>query len=37
VQDVLNRYRLEVENQPDEENIFKFYQMDVTLSRCARD
>lgn len=37
VQDVLNRYRLEVENQPEEENIFKFYQMDVTLSRCARD
>ena len=35
VQDVLNRYRLEVTNQPGEENTFKFYQMDVTLSRRA--
>lgn len=37
VQDVLNRYRLEVAAQPGEESTFKFYQMDVTLSRRARD
>jgi trans-aconitate 2-methyltransferase len=34
VEDVLNRYRAEVANQPGEENTFKFYQMDVTLSRA---
>ncbi|HEX2710717.1 MAG TPA: class I SAM-dependent methyltransferase [Candidatus Acidoferrales bacterium] len=32
VTDVLDRYRLVVSNQPGEENTFKFYQMDVTLS-----
>lgn len=37
VTDVLNRYRSEIANQPGEENTFKFYQMDVTLSRKARD
>jgi len=30
--DVLDRYRIEVSNQPAEKNTFKFYQMDVTLS-----
>jgi len=33
VSDVLDRYRMAVSNQPSEENTFKFYQMDVTLSR----
>jgi trans-aconitate 2-methyltransferase len=33
VSDVLDRYRTVVSNQPSEENTFKFYQMDVTLSR----
>jgi trans-aconitate 2-methyltransferase len=33
VTDVLDRYRTVVSNQPSEENTFKFYQMDVTLSR----
>jgi len=33
VKDVLDRYRAEVANSPDEANVFKFYQMDVTLSR----
>ena len=32
VTDVLERYRLVVADQPGEENTFKFYQMDVTLS-----
>jgi trans-aconitate 2-methyltransferase len=34
VKDVLNRYWSQVANQPSEENTFKFYQMDVTLSRA---
>jgi trans-aconitate 2-methyltransferase len=33
VADVLTRYRAEVTDRPGEENTFKFYQMDVTLSR----
>ena len=33
VSDVLDRYRTAASNQPSEENTFKFYQMDVTLSR----
>lgn len=33
VTDVLDRYRLVADDHPDEENTFKFYQMDVTLSR----
>jgi len=36
VNDVLNRYRLEVTNGKGEENTFEFYQMDVTLSRALR-
>ena len=32
VTDVLDRYRLVAAEQPGEENTFKFYQMDVTLS-----
>jgi len=32
VTDVLGRYRLEVNDRPSEENTFKFYQMDITLS-----
>jgi trans-aconitate 2-methyltransferase len=36
VNDVLDRYRLEVANEPGEENTFKFYQMDVTLSRAPQ-
>ena len=35
VSDVLDRYRTAASNQPSEENTFKFYQMDVTLSRGA--
>jgi trans-aconitate 2-methyltransferase len=30
--DVLDRYRIEATDKPGEENTFKFYQMDVTLS-----
>jgi trans-aconitate 2-methyltransferase len=37
VEDVLERYRSQVANTPGEENTFKFYQMDVTLSRKGRD
>ena len=33
VKDVLQRYRREVCLQPEEENTFKFYQMDITLTR----
>jgi trans-aconitate 2-methyltransferase len=33
VTDVLSRYRTEVIDQPGDENTFKFYQTDVTLSR----
>ncbi len=33
VKDVLNRYRSEVANGPGEENMFKFYQMNMTLLR----
>lgn len=36
VTDVLNRYRSEVTDQAGEENMFKFYQMDITLSPNAR-
>jgi trans-aconitate 2-methyltransferase len=32
VTDVLDRYRIVATDQPGEENTFKFYQMDVTLS-----
>jgi len=32
VADVLDHYRVVAANQPGEENTFKFYQMDVTLS-----
>lgn len=32
VTDVLNRYQGEVCNQPGEENVFRFYQMDIVLS-----
>jgi trans-aconitate 2-methyltransferase len=32
VDDVLDRYHREVTNAPGEENTFRFYQMDVTLS-----
>jgi trans-aconitate 2-methyltransferase len=35
VTDVLDRYRLVAATQPGEENTFKFYQMDITLSRGA--
>jgi trans-aconitate 2-methyltransferase len=37
VEDVLERYRSQVATTSGEENTFKFYQMDVTLSRQARD
>lgn len=33
IADVLDRYRTEVTNAPGEENIFKFYQMDIALSK----
>lgn len=33
VEDVLRRYRREVCQQPEEENVFKFYQMDIRLTR----
>ena len=33
ITDVLDRYRSVAVNKPGEENVFKFYQMDVTLSR----
>ncbi len=33
VADVLDRYRLVAEQQPGEENTFKFYQMDIALQR----
>jgi len=36
VADVLDRYRQQVADKPGEENTFKFYQMDVTLSHSAR-
>jgi trans-aconitate 2-methyltransferase len=36
VADVLDRYRLAVALHPGEENTFKFYQMDVTLSTDSR-
>jgi trans-aconitate 2-methyltransferase len=32
VRDVLNRYKNEVCTHPGEENVFKFYQMDIVLS-----
>jgi trans-aconitate 2-methyltransferase len=32
VTDVLDRYQIVAADQPDEENTFKFYQMDVSLS-----
>ena len=35
VSDVLDRYQTVASNHPSEENTFKFYQMDVTLSRCS--
>jgi trans-aconitate 2-methyltransferase len=34
VNDVLDRYQQVAATQPGEENVFKFYQMDVTLSAC---
>ncbi len=33
IRDVLDRYRLVAADRPDEENTFKFYQMDITLRR----
>ncbi len=33
VEDVLLRYRSEVCKHPEEQNVFRFYQMDVTLTR----
>jgi trans-aconitate methyltransferase len=33
ITDVLDRYRLVAANQPGEENMFKFYQMDIKLAR----
>ena len=33
ITDVLDRYRFVAASRPDEENTFKFYQMDVTLAR----
>lgn len=33
ITDVLDRYRIVAADHPGEENTFKFYQMDVTLSR----
>ncbi|HEY1215672.1 MAG TPA: methyltransferase domain-containing protein, partial [Bryobacteraceae bacterium] len=36
INDVLDRYRQEVANQPGEENTFKFYQLDITLKRANR-
>ena len=36
VEDVLERYRREVCKQPDEENVFKFYQMDIRLRRSQQ-
>jgi trans-aconitate 2-methyltransferase len=36
VADVLERYRGVAATQPDEENTFKFYQMDITLTRDSR-
>ncbi len=33
ITDVLDRYRPVAADRPDEENTFKFYQMDVTLTR----
>ncbi|MGA8598001.1 MAG: hypothetical protein WB676_25070 [Bryobacteraceae bacterium] len=32
VNDVLDRYRTIACDQPGEENVFKFYQMDITLA-----
>ena len=32
IMDVLDRYRLVAADEPSEENTFKFYQMDITLS-----
>jgi trans-aconitate 2-methyltransferase len=37
VTDVLDHYRIVATDQPGEENTFKFYQMDVTLSPVVRD
>ena len=34
VTEVLDRYRVVAAEQPGEENTFKFYQMDIALSRC---
>jgi trans-aconitate methyltransferase len=33
--DVLDRYRSVAADRPDEENTFKFYQMDITLRGCC--
>jgi trans-aconitate 2-methyltransferase len=33
VEDVLQRYRREVCPQPEEQNVFRFYQMDIRLTR----
>ncbi len=37
ISDVLDRYRLVAADRPGEENIFKFYQMDITLRRLKRE
>jgi trans-aconitate 2-methyltransferase len=33
INDVLDRYRLVAAERPGEEDTFKFYQMDITLTR----
>lgn len=37
ITDVLDRYRPVAANQPGEENMFKFYQMDIKLARIDAD
>lgn len=36
IADVLDRYRSVANENPGEENVFKFYQLDVTLARAER-
>jgi trans-aconitate 2-methyltransferase len=31
INDVLNRYQVVAADKPGEENVFRFYQMDITL------
>ncbi len=35
IEDVLNRYRMVAADKPGEENVFKFYQMDIRLARAG--